>query len=107
MVSVLASSVRGIYIYTWYMAARFLGKIDTPQTNTHGTWPLAFWLHKGTSVKGGWVELMAISYWIRLLLSCLGPLFLLLLKTFKLFDFPIFRILSYLMKVIPETSSAH
>ena len=28
--------------YTWFMAARFLGKIDTPKTNIHGIWPLDF-----------------------------------------------------------------
>jgi hypothetical protein len=46
--------------YTWYMAARFLGIFDTTKTNIHGR--SLSWLHKGTSVKGGYIELMAISY---------------------------------------------
>jgi hypothetical protein len=40
-------------------------------------------------------------------LSYISPLVLLLPKIFKLSGFPIFRILAYIMKVIPETRRAH
>ena len=53
--------------YTWYMAARILGKFDTTKTNIHGR--SLSWLHKGTSVKGGYIELIAISYWLIFWLS--------------------------------------
>jgi hypothetical protein len=41
---------------------------------------------------------MSSLYW----LSCLGPLVFLLQKPSKIFDFPIFRLCAYTIKVIPK-----
>ena len=43
----------------------------------------------------------------QFLLSCIGPLVLLLPNAIKLFGFPIFLYWAYLMKVIPETHRAY
>jgi len=39
--------------------------------------------------------------------TCLVPLACLLPKSFKLFVFPTFKLLAYLVKTIPETCRAH
>jgi len=48
-------------------------------------------------------RLMLADFW----LSSFGPLVILLQKTIKLFDFPIFWPWDYQMKVTPETRCAH
>ena len=60
-------SCSGLYFYIQSTNRRNRGKIDTPKTNIHGR--SLSWLHKGTSVKGGYIELIAISYWLIFWLS--------------------------------------